>query len=344
MVKFLKEVLVQYFSVHLRHIHCTEIKNSAPHTNFYIQVAGQSYYLQLLDDNQMYDVDLQTSCYINSFFKNSNLDLNSKPFKIVKNKLGHPVTEFKNQYWRLFEIPESISSLNKIVDIQDAKKIGQLLGKLHAYTCEVDTEPYQKTLPQPFYVEHIIGDFEFALQITEDPNIEEAHDVIVYLQDRIPFMRSTSQTAQLLFPKKLIHGKAILQNVVVNPQDQVLTYINWDKICVGHYLYDYSLMLKSIAAIQDQDCILTEIPLFSRDLALAAHKGYMYYMENVLTPQELEHLEDYYKMIILLDSMYYLTQFLLGNKKLKAVYYTQNLNRAINQMMLHQSLTQEIYS
>lgn len=344
MVKFLKDVLVQYFSVHLRHIHCTEIKNNAPHTNFYLQVAGKSYYLQLINEDLIYDPELLTNFYQFTFFKLQDLNSEHLPLRIVKNKLGYPITKFKDQFWRLFEVSEFLIPITRVLNSDQANKIGKLLGQLHANTHTIDVTAFKNNLPQPFYANHIIADFEFALQVTEDANIEEAHDVIVYLQDRIAQVLYTYNTAKELFPLHLIHGNATIQNILVNNQDHLVTLYNWDKMCVGHYLYDYSYMLKSVAALQDMDCVLTEIPIFSTENTLAAHQGYMLYMQNVLTPQELEHLEDYYKMIILLESMHYLTQFLLGNKKVKVVYYTQNLKKAINQMMLHQTLTQELYS
>lgn len=344
MIKSLKDVLIQYFSVQLRHIHCKEIKNSYPHTNFYILVAGQSYYLQLLDDEQFFDIELQISLYQHCFLKHATTSLDHKPFKIVKNKLGHSFTKFKNQFWRMFEIPDQISLLNTVSSTQQAKQVGEVLGKLHAQTNKIQVDSFKNLLPQPFYVEHVIGDFEFALQITEDATIEEAHDAIVYLQDRMPFILQTNKHVGSIFPKNLIHGHATAQYMAIDSQNKVLSFLNWDKMCVGHYLYDYSCMLKSVSALKELDFISSDMLHFSTDYARAAHQGYMYYMQNVLTPQELEHLEDYYKMIILLDSMYYLTQFLFGNKKLKAVYYTQNLNKAINQIKLHQFLTQKNYS
>lgn len=344
MIKYLKDILIQYFSVQLRHINCTELQSYSLFKSYHIKVAGQEYILQKLNTDYFFDVTISIQLFQNNFQHLNKNNFNYALPKIVKNKLGHQLTMYKDEVWCLTEILPELTTLQTVQNTKQAQQIGKALAQFHYVSQNFEVEPYTKTLPQVFYTEHIIADFEFALQITEDANIEEAHDVIIYLQDRLPVILQTDAIAKVQFPKKLIHGQATLQSFMFNPQDEVALLTNWHKSTTGSILYDYTLMLKSVSALQALDCTLNEIPLFSTEFALAAHQAYMSEIKNVLTPIELEHLESYYKMIILLESMQYVTQFLLGNKKIKALYYTQNLKKATNQILLHQLLSDQVYS
>ncbi|MVN20496.1 phosphotransferase enzyme family protein [Mucilaginibacter arboris] len=142
-------------------------------------------------------------------------------------------------------------------------------------------------------------------------------------------------------PLRVVHHDTKINNVLFDGQGKGLCVIDLDTVMPGFYLSDAGDMLRTcLSPANEEESDLAKIHI-REDFFMAIYNGYMKEMGEVLTPKEKGLFIYSGKMMIYLQALRFLTDFLNGDKYYHITYPEQNLIRASNQFELLRQYNQQ---
>ena len=135
-------------------------------------------------------------------------------------------------------------------------------------------------------------------------------------------------------PLRVTHHDTKINNVLFDENGKGLCVIDLDTVMPGFYLSDVGDMLRtclSPAGEEERDFSKIQV---REDFFIAIYNGYMKEMGEVLTPKEKSLFIYSGKMMIYMQALRFLTDFLKGDPYYHITYPGQNLVRAGNQFEL----------
>src|SRR5699024_2627735 len=112
-------------------------------------------------------------------------------------------------------------------------------------------------------------------------------------------------------PQRLIHADPKISNFLFsaeNPQ-QIIALIDWDTLMKGSILYDCVYMIRSYTNLKSEDDFSKENN-FSLENYQNIKKGILYHLAEELTKTEKENLTLAAKVVIYVQALRFLTDFL----------------------------------
>jgi thiamine kinase-like enzyme len=119
---------------------------------------------------------------------------------------------------------------------------------------------------------------------------------------------------------------------------EVICPIDLDTIMPGKYFSDLGDMIRTMACTEGEESRKWETIDIRKDFYESIVNGYLSAMGNVFTAEEKEHIHKSGLMMIFMQALRFITDFLEGDKYYKTSYPEQNLNRALNQLILLEKL------
>ena len=105
----------------------------------------------------------------------------------------------------------------------------------------------------------------------------------------------------------------------------------------GTILYDFGEMIRSYTNITDEDDGFMK-DNFNAENYRAVREGFLFYLKDTLSPVELENLDYAAQVIIYIQAVRFLTDYLNNDIYYSVKYDLQNLDRAKNQINLLKGL------
>jgi len=141
-----------------------------------------------------------------------------------------------------------------------------------------------------------------------------------------------------LLPRRIIHADPKISNVLFHEtRHTALAVIDLDTVMHGTLLYDFGDMARSYANTTAEDDASEPAP-FSPELYRATREGFLSQLPDVLEPIELENLDYSAQVVVLIQCLRFLTDFLQGDAYYHVVRPEQNLDRAVNQFRLFEGM------
>ena len=180
-----------------------------------------------------------------------------------------------------------------------------------------------------------IADYRASLQNGLPERLKHAAALIAAVQPHLnlPEKWIEWQNAGLL-PRRTIHADPKISNVLFHKsRDAALAVIDLDTVMHGTLLYDFGDMARSYTnTIAEDDA--SETTPFSPELYRVTRDGFLSQLSDVLEPIELENLDYSAQVVVLIQCLRFLTDFLQGDTYYHVVRPEQNLERALNQFRL----------
>jgi hypothetical protein len=111
-----------------------------------------------------------------------------------------------------------------------------------------------------------------------------------------------------------------------------------DTVMPGKFFSDLGDMVRSMACSVDENSADWEAIYIRPAYYKAILSGYLTGIENILSAQEMIHIHYAGLMLIYMQSLRFVTDFLQADIYYKISYPEQNLNRALNQLILLEKL------
>ena len=141
------------------------------------------------------------------------------------------------------------------------------------------------------------------------------------------------------FEKRVMHHDAKISNILFSEETgQVICPVDFDTCMPGYFFSDLGDMIRSMACSEgENNTNYSEINI-RKDFYEAILDGYMEVMQELLTDAEKKHIHYSGLLMIYMQALRFITDYLNGDLYYRTDYPEQNFDRAMNQLTLLQRL------
>jgi Ser/Thr protein kinase RdoA (MazF antagonist) len=253
-------------------------------------------------------------------------------------------------YWRALSFiadTESIESIESIDNIGNAEQVGFALGHFHRLLSDLNPVLLHDTLPgfhiTPEYLKHYHQVLQQPVKpatakdggsvaIGREPMRQNRYcaDFIARFQHIADDLEAAGQ--QGLLSLRIIHGDPKLNNFLFDRHSKkIVSIIDLDTVKPGLVHYDIGDCLRSC-------CYISEPVGFDLDICAALLQSYLTEAGVFFTEHDYHYLYPAIRLIPFELGIRFYTDYLEGDRYFKVTEPKQNLQRAINQFQLCESI------
>lgn len=260
------------------------------------------------------------------------------PISYLDNRYLYRSTE--GQYWRATEFVEDSYSKSVATDPRQAYTTAKTFARYTASLHHLDQSLLNIVIPGFHNLHERYIQFEQALENASSGRKEKAE---VYIQALIQRKKYAEFYRQLVldpagYPVRVMHHDAKIANVLFNREEQVICAVDFDTVMPGYFFSDLGDMIRSMACNQDENYRNIEQLHLRPEYYEAIVNGYLEVMEPYLTMAEKEHIHYAGILMIYMQALRFLSDYLNGDVYYKTDYDGQNLERTANQLKLLREL------
>ena len=182
--------------------------------------------------------------------------------------------------------------------------------------------------------------FETAIQKASMQRLLKSTHVIAELRQRkslVDFYGTIRTSPDYII--RVMHHDCKISNILFDQTTkEVICPVDLDTTMPGYYFSDLGDMIRSIACTVDENSTRWEDIGIQKNYYSAIVDGYLERMKEVLTDAEKAHIHHAGVMLAYMQSIRFVADFLNNDIYYKTTYPEQNLNRALNQLILLEKL------
>lgn len=232
-------------------------------------------------------------------------------------------------------VPNSYTEDTPITALK-AKRAARSFAQLTQALTDLDPSPLAEVIPGFHNLSMRFDQFQNALSQGQEDRLKETVkmiDALVQRKHYVDFYKNISKDAS--FKQRIMHHDCKLSNILFHKQtEEAICPIDLDTLMPGYYFSDLGDMVRSMAASVDEAEKDVEKIFIRKEVYQALMEGYLEGIGEVFTEKEKGHLHHSGLLMIYMQALRFLSDYLLGNVYYKTVYATQNQDRALNQLTL----------
>ncbi|WP_295619763.1 aminoglycoside phosphotransferase family protein [Chamaesiphon sp. GL140_3_metabinner_50] len=243
-------------------------------------------------------------------------------------------------YWRAISFIDDSQTLDIIQDIQHGWEVGYALGRFHHLISDLDPDKLADTL-EGFHITPQYLEYYHQVLSTHTPTVNREVDYC------LQFVRERQEWARVLedaktsgkLPLRPIHGDPKVNNVMIcTTTQQAIGAIDLDTVKPGLVHYDIGDCLRSGCNPLGEETKEWERVHFDTQMCRAILDGYLSQARGFLGAHDYEYMFDAMRLIAFELGLRFFTDYLAGNVYFKVKYPTHNLDRALVQFKLTESI------
>lgn len=249
---------------------------------------------------------------------------------------GKYVLENEDEVFRLFPYVKDSFTINEVEHPDQAYQAAKQFGKFAKMLAGFD--PLNLNVPiQNFHNLPLRFDqYQHTLQIASKDRLLKAEWAIEEIHRHLSIVSDFNEIIQQhRLRLRVTHHDTKINNVLLNLSNgEGICVIDLDTVMPGYFISDVGDMMRTyLSPTNEEDTQIQNITV-RIEMFEAIYKGYMEEMADVLQPSEKELFIYSGKFMILMQALRFLTDFLNGDIYYKVSGPMQNLDRAINQIIL----------
>jgi len=243
----------------------------------------------------------------------------------------------EGDFWRALSFIPDTRSQNTLQDSAQAEQVGYALGRFHALTSDLDPGSLHDTLPGFHIAPQYLARFDRVLADSVEGPQSTALGFALDFVDARRSVFAVLEEAKL--PLRVIHGDPKLNNVLFDMQSgRAASLIDLDTVKPGLVHYDLGDCLRSCCNRSGEAADDGSRVAFDLDICRAILRAYFAETGAILTPVERRYLYDAIRLLPLELGLRFLTDHLEGDRYFKVERPGQNLQRALVQFRLVESV------
>jgi Ser/Thr protein kinase RdoA (MazF antagonist) len=245
-----------------------------------------------------------------------------------------------NNAWRATEYiansytPEATETANA------AYTTASCFAKLSRMLAGIDLSELQVLLADFHDLAYRYQQFEDTVSNVQGMRLMRATHVIAELRQRkhlVDFYVSIKNNPA--YPLRLMHHDCKINNILFDKDTkEVICPIDLDTIMPGKYFSDLGDMIRTMACTVDENSREWEMIDIRPEFYHAIVKGYLDGIGDEFTAEEKANIHQSGLLLTFMQTLRFVTDFLQGDVYYKTTYPEQNLNRALNQLVLLEKL------
>ncbi len=246
--------------------------------------------------------------------------------------------------WRLLSFIADTCSVDVLESCAQAEQIGRGLGRFHALVHDLPSDQLHDTLEgfhvTPRYLAHYRQVLEQAQAAGTPAPCPESEHCQRFVEQRLPLVPVLEEAlAAGRLQLRPIHGDPKVNNVLLCQRTgQAVALVDLDTVKPGLLHTDIGDCLRSACNPAGEETTDLEAVHFDLELAEALLGGYLAEARSCLSQADLEHLYDAIRLLPFELGLRFFTDHLAGNVYFKTSHPGQNLDRALVQFRLTESI------
>lgn len=263
---------------------------------------------------------------------------------VVPTVNGHPYATINSEVWRCFIFIENSYTPTGVITPELAYTTALSFGKYTSLLSEA-SPALQVILPQFHDLEFRAAQLLEAKKNAIPQRLKAAAPWLNHYDNYTSLIKQYSYWTQhpRYFPLRILHHDAKASNILFDSSShQVICPIDFDTTQSGLFFSDLGDMIRSMVPSHpenEKDTALLEV---RHQMLEAIVQGYQEATHALWTPQEREALPLSGKLLLYMQSMRFLTDYLNNDVYYQTTYEGQNLDRAANQCIILNLLNQVI--
>ncbi len=244
-------------------------------------------------------------------------------------------------FWRLMPFIKNSCSYSTAIDLHMARQAASAFGKFVALLSEVKIESFHAIIPDFHDVSLRKRQYDQALDVATPERKELARELIDHLKAYHWITEWYSRAAPQM-PKRLMHMDAKMDNILFDcTTREFRAIIDFDTLMPGLIISDIGDLIRTMACSSDENETDFGSIFIRSDIVQAIHETYFDQVEDFLTEAEREYMLFGGPVLVYMQALRFLTDYLSGDVYYKTKYQAHNLMRAINQKVVLQKLLKE---
>lgn len=330
------KIVVAHFLDSKEILALTPIENGLINHTYLVETTSEKFILQKINTQVFKNPKgiQRNHLKINEVLGQSNYS--KKTVKLIPTLSNDLLFEQNDEAWRMLEYLENSVTFLKASSTEIAFEATKCLSEFYNI---INQEPIilEETLPDFINFEKRISDFKTALiQTTERKKIAENEINFIVEHFYLPEKWIELQNLAAL-PIRAIHADPKISNILFNKENKAIAVIDLDTVMNATILYDFGDMIRSYTNTSNEDDGSAKDSFNLQNYA-AVKEGFLFYLKDHLTKVELENLDYAAQLIIYIQAIRFLTDFLNHDIYYSVKYDLQNLDRTKNQINLLKGL------
>lgn len=307
---------------------------------FKICNGGKSYLLQKLNTDIFKNLDKITS---NNILVSKTLKEENYKHDVLEPLAFRDGAYLWGGNWRLFPFFDGTQTFLKVESRGQAYEAAKFLSEFHSTLKTLNVDKIQASIEGFLDFNARWNQFCDALKNASEERLENASEEIEFVQEKESLLKEW-RVCLPQFPERLIHADPKISNFLFDASSnkKVRALIDWDTFMCGPILYDFGDMVRSYTGLKDEDDPDTKGPHFSKENYEALKSGFLYYLDNDLTEVEKDNLELAGKVVIYVQILRFLADYLNGDTYYSVTYENHNLDRTRSQINLLKDMIKQL--
>ncbi|WP_317163784.1 phosphotransferase [Elizabethkingia argenteiflava] len=269
-----------------------------------------------------------------------NSDYPYEVLEIIPNLNQQLFTEDQNgDFWRMTKFISHTYCTTKVRDFSQAYEAAKTFSIFYSKLFTLSPKLIQASIPEFVNFKKRINDYKNALNHATEQRKHKASQALNFINHHLYLLESFIENQQNdYFPERIIHGDPKISNILFdNHTHKGRCVIDLDTLMPATLLYDFGDMVRSYTNLKDEDDTQPE-DIFSPAYYEAVKTGFLSNTSDVLTPIEKDNLDYAGQVVVFIQAIRFVTDFLNGDIYYKIKYPNHNLNRTKNQINLLREL------
>ena len=251
------------------------------------------------------------------------------------------VIDDKDGFWRAITFIEGARTYPKVKDARHAGEAGFALGTFQRQISDLDVETLHDTLPGFHLVPHYLRQYAEGLQAfsgnRDAPAIRYGTKAIADRRAWATVLQDADAAGRLR--ERPIHGDPKIDNIMIDDETGcAVSIIDLDTVKPGLVQYDIGDCLRSSCNPLGEETLEIDQVRFEPDLCESILKGYLPEVKEFYSPEDYAYLFDSVRVLAFEMALRFFTDYLKGDVYFKTRYPEHNLNRALVQLHLMESI------
>ena len=253
----------------------------------------------------------------------------------VVSESGKGIFEWEGSVYRVFPWIPGSHSRNALDDANQAFEAARCFGAFTKNLCAFPAAELKVIIPGFHDLSLRYHQFEQALQNGNSNRLQECSAAIQFLQAAFPIVtKYESYTRHSDVKHRVTHHDTKISNVLFNEQEQGMCVIDLDTVMSGYFISDTGDMFRTyVCAVTEEEQQLDLITV-RKEYTDAIVAGYLSEMGSELSSFEQDHIYFGGEVLMYMQALRFLADYLQMDKYYGARYPTQNKVRAENQIRL----------
>jgi Ser/Thr protein kinase RdoA (MazF antagonist) len=243
-------------------------------------------------------------------------------------------------YWRAISFIDGSETIDIIQDIEHGREVGYALGRFHHLISDLDPDTLADTLEGFHITPQYLASYHRVLPTHTQTVNREVDYCLNFVRERQEWARVLEDAKHSgKLPLRPIHGDPKVNNVMIcTTTQQAIGIIDLDTVKPGLVHYDIGDCVRSGCNPLGEETKEWERVHFDTQMCRAILDGYLSQARGFLGAYDYEYLFDGMRLIAFELGLRFFTDYLAENVYFKVKYPTHNLDRALVQFKLTESI------